>query len=318
MSAGLIAAGLVSAYGAMLNNAYNREAQQRENNITRMREDNAYQRAVRDAKLAGLSPLVASQNGGASAQALTAPQNTQNPIDSLVAGSSTASQISARNSQIDLNNSQSSKLAAETRGQEISNAFAMTEHAQALLKERYEIAHLEVTNERERIYKNNMLRLLDAQIKEMTANASLSNARSVEQVRATAVSKLDANWNANHSLPFGTTHSKSHSGVFGSGLSADELTAPLHNLVDKYNVDDLSNAGLNNGVAIKEKHDKAVQAFERDTKAWQDEHDKLWKQYYEQSKSRGYSDEKARKFADYAMNHNHSLGPKPNAKDYGL
>lgn len=100
--------------------------QEKENEITRQREDNAVQRAAADMQAAGLSKTLAAGNP-ASASALTAPQNNyqhqsalgkavekMNLVNSYLSAKQTEAQIKSVNSE-------AAYKAALTAGQEINN-----------------------------------------------------------------------------------------------------------------------------------------------------------------------------------------------------
>lgn len=107
--------------------------QQRENEITRGREDTAVQRAAADMEAAGLSKTLAAGNP-ASAQALTAPQGqaiqNQFKYDAQIGKMNLASRVAdlyfqSRSDERaqDLNDAQIAKLDAETQSELISNKY---------------------------------------------------------------------------------------------------------------------------------------------------------------------------------------------------
>lgn len=144
---GTVAGSLISAVSAEQINRQNIGYQQKVNKLQMEREDNAYQRAVRDAQRAGLSPLAVAGTGGASAQPLTAPQVSQNPAQR---GLETFNSMRATQSQIDYNNALTSKTQMDTVGQSIANANSQASYDAKLLKLYEEANNIRVNSYRER------------------------------------------------------------------------------------------------------------------------------------------------------------------------
>lgn len=159
-----IAASAISAYSAYATNQQNIAAQQRENAITRSREDSAYQRAVRDARAAGLSPLAVVGTSGASAIGQPAPMATRSPASEGVQAFLNSAAV---RSQIGLNNAQSSKVAEETKGQSITNAFLGADYQARILKLLHESDNIRVTTEREREFLREYRSRLTAELEGM-------------------------------------------------------------------------------------------------------------------------------------------------------
>lgn len=108
--------------------------QQRENDITRMREDNAVQRAALDLQAAGLSKTLAAGNP-ASAAALTAPVNTYqhqspmakaveklNVVSAFLNAASLQGDITKKKAEADL-------IESQTAGQNLNNSVFMKRFA---------------------------------------------------------------------------------------------------------------------------------------------------------------------------------------------
>lgn len=108
--------------------------QQRENEITRMREDNAVQRAALDMQAAGLSKTLAAGNP-ASAAALTAPVNTYqhqspmakaaeklNVVSAFLNAASLQGDITKKKAEADL-------IESQTAGQNLNNSVFMKRFA---------------------------------------------------------------------------------------------------------------------------------------------------------------------------------------------
>lgn len=146
---GEIAAGALNAYSSYMQNKENIDLQREQNKIDRQRQDNAYTRAVADLRNAGLSPLVAAQNGGSDSTPLTAPQNTQNPMGSAIQGFSQALQARSMNA---MNNAQIAKVLEETRGQSLNNAFIVQDMNARLLKLYEEANNIQTTTAREKVF----------------------------------------------------------------------------------------------------------------------------------------------------------------------
>lgn len=166
---GSVATGIGTFFGQNETNRVNQQIasqniafQERENEITRQREDNAVQRAAADMQAAGLSKTLAAGNP-ASAAALNAPQNNyqhQSPIGKAVEKMNLVnSYLSAKQTeaQIKSANSEAAYKDALTAGQEINNQTladknlaeiayrtAQTETSKALMKQ-YE-AYIRLAN----------------------------------------------------------------------------------------------------------------------------------------------------------------------------
>lgn len=172
-------------------NAQNIAFQERENAITREREDNAHVREVLDLQRAGLSPL--ANLSGASSQPLTAPQadaqgflqseaqhalGAQNLVNNVNSSFQSAVNnfLSLQNAQVqtDVGNSQVAFNNARTQEQNIVNSTLAHKNLQEILKLQEQVKGLETNNEIERIRKENYQKFLDAEIANMSASASNS------------------------------------------------------------------------------------------------------------------------------------------------
>lgn len=193
IAGGLAAAGTaVSAISSARQAKKNRESQERENAITRSREDNAYQRAVSDARSAGLSPLSVAGTGGASSQALTAPQmETDIAGRAISSGSQVFQDILNQRSvdgQIAMNNAQIAKLVEETRGQSISNAYSSADYQARILKLLSEVDNINTDTSKQQIFKEQYRERLQQELKNAQ---SLGTQRDISN--ATAQGSLDFN-----------------------------------------------------------------------------------------------------------------------------
>jgi len=132
--------------GALIGGLFGKSAQSSANktNIALNRENRdweermsstAYQRAVGDLKSAGLNPMLAYSQGGASTPGNSAP--TVIPEDALARSAGTAAQMAMQKAQIELVKAQTEKTRAETPGVTAVSAAA-EERQQA---EIYEIRH---------------------------------------------------------------------------------------------------------------------------------------------------------------------------------
>lgn len=172
-------------------NAQNIAFQERENAITREREDNAHVREVLDLQRAGLSPL--ANLSGSSSQALTAPQadatgylqaeaqhalGAQNLVNNVNSSFQNAVNnfLSLQNAQVqtDVGNSQVAFNNARTQEQNIVNSTLAYKNLQEILKLQEQVKGLETNNQIERIRKDNYQKFLDAEIANMSASASNS------------------------------------------------------------------------------------------------------------------------------------------------
>jgi len=172
--------------------------QQRENDITRMREDNAIQRAALDMQAAGLSKTLAAGNP-ASAAALTAPQNNYqhvspmekiaeklNVVQAFLNAASLQGDINKKKAEADL-------IASQTEGQNLNNSvfmqkFATDEAAKianteqtkaqiALVKANTKLAEIEGDYKAEEIQLKIDNMIADLKNKGLTANQIIATTR---------------------------------------------------------------------------------------------------------------------------------------------
>lgn len=179
---GEIGAAAINAASSAYVNQQNINAQRTENAITRSREDNAYQRVVRDLRAAGLSPLVADSQGSALSQPLTAPQMTENPVGNAIGSFSQSLMARSQNA---MNNAQIAKVLEETRGQSLNNSFIVQDMNARLLKLYEEANNIHVNSSRERVFleeykKRLQAELLGANLK--NAGQSISNNAKTQEI----------------------------------------------------------------------------------------------------------------------------------------
>lgn len=201
---GQVASSVVNGATAYAINQENINYQKKVNALQMSREDNAYQRAVKDAQRAGLSPLAVIGSGGASAQPLTAPQLSHNPVsEGLQTFNSMRgldSQIETNRSVSSYNNAMSSKVKAETVGQSISNANLQAEYNSKLLKLLEEASKINTENAREREFLREYRDRLASELK----GQNLSNSAKQQDINIKASSSA---WNDSVGLPADTSHS---------------------------------------------------------------------------------------------------------------
>lgn len=202
---GNIAGSFISAVSAERINQENINYQKKANALQMAREDNAYQRAVRDAQRAGLSPLAVLGTSGAQSQPLTAPQVSQNPAQR---GLETFNALRATQSQIAYNNALTAKTNEDTVGQSIANANSQAQYTGHLLKLYEEVSNIKTTTEREREF----LREYRARLAEELKGLRLANeGKAVSNLTASESKAYNdslglnpqASWSASASTPIG-------------------------------------------------------------------------------------------------------------------
>lgn len=202
---GNIAGSFISAISAERINQENINYQKKVNAMQMTREDNAYQRSVRDAQRAGLSPLAVVGTGGAQSQPLTAPQISQNPAQR---GLETFNALRATQSQIEYNNALTSKTNEDTVGQAISNANSQAKYTGNLLKLYEEVSNINAVTSREREF----LREYRTRLAEELKGLRLANeGKAVANLTASESKKYNdslgvnpqASWSASASTPIG-------------------------------------------------------------------------------------------------------------------
>ena len=202
---GNIAGSFISAVSAERINQENINFQKQANALQMTREDNAYQRAVRDAQRAGLSPLAVLGTGGASSQPLTAPQLSQNPAQS---GLETFNALRATQSQIAYNNALTAKVNEDTVGQSISNANSQAQYNGHLLKLYEEISNIKANTEREREFLREYRQRLTEELKGLrlgnegkaVANLTASDSKAYNDSLGL---NPQTSWSASASTPLG-------------------------------------------------------------------------------------------------------------------
>lgn len=151
------------------------------------REDSAYQRAVRDAQQAGLSPLVVTGTSGASAAPMSAAPAPE--LSNSLAGlpSSLVDAMTVRN-QSSLTTAQIDKLNAETQGQNITNAYSEVSIISKLLKELQDLKNAKLDGSVKQTISDTLSEKITAEIAQMNASAGASTA-SARSSNATALAK---------------------------------------------------------------------------------------------------------------------------------
>lgn len=121
----ILAGSAIGAVGQVATNAENRGLAQRQMNFQEQMSGTAYQRAVLDMKAAGLNPMLAYSQGGATTPGGAMAQ-MQNPVGGLGASVAQAALASAEaakaKSETALNAAQIPRIAAEARAQNASAA----------------------------------------------------------------------------------------------------------------------------------------------------------------------------------------------------
>lgn len=219
-----IAAAGVSALASYAMNERNIKMQQRENDLTRQREDNAYQRAVRDARDAGLSPLAVVPNGGASAQSLTAPQQMENPVSSGISAyekvkalqiqdESSRKQSELIDSQVGLNNAQASVADADFQRKLVENSYVASKELLEVQKAREEVGKLKADKKISEEEASRRAELLDKRIEDLKSNIEKLD----QQIRL-------ANENAEYNRSLGASPSTSWSASETSAIGYGQAT----------------------------------------------------------------------------------------------
>lgn len=274
-------------------NDTNYERQKAENDLTRQREDTAYSRAVQDAMNAGLSPLQANALAASSMQSSvsTAPhveaahsdssgyskaadlmsQAAQTKAQGLIglgAGISDSLNSAVNNymnfqdmqTRLDVGNAQIDSMNAQTKGQEINNAFGWTRNMFEMIRLGKEIDHLDVNNSMDRMKKDIYKEFLDAEINSMNANSSHNNALAM-QIRAKEARDAQAflmrkEYTDKYDLPFDTSFSQNFNGPYNAWGMAQNLTSGFlsskKQLTDSFNekVDKVVNGATELGSQI--------------------------------------------------------------------
>lgn len=288
----LVGAG-VNAYTAASINAANVQAQKRENQIARQREDTAYTRAVIDAKRAGISPLAVSGTSGFSAQSMPAPQVSENPVSR---GLETFNQLRLSDSQLAYNNALSAKTVEETKGQAISNSNAQAQYSAKLIKllEESSKIHTETSREAE------FLREYRHRLQEELKGLRLGNeAQAVD----TLIKDRSRVYNENLSLNPATSWSSSASSPVGYGLAT--ASAAMKN--------------ANNAFQDKQNKENLYQDYVRQYRQMFEGMMNDWKKSYESAKSsfKG-SPDAYHKLQKWLKDNPKPVYKVPSRKDFGI
>jgi len=128
MIGGLFSSG-INAISQNAQNNKNIAFQREQNEITRGREDNAIQRQMADAELAGVNPFALAGSSGASAATMNAPQGQAPQVDidtsGIMAGIAKMGEFKKSQAEIDFINAQTGKTIGETN--QTAKAVAFTD-----------------------------------------------------------------------------------------------------------------------------------------------------------------------------------------------
>lgn len=179
----------------------NIQFQQAENDMTRLREDNAQVRAAQDLQAAGLSKTLAA-GSPASAAALTAPQDTrvyENPMQKAIDKMNlkqTILDLESLKADISYKEEQKKLLAQQTIAQQLSNETFMDKfHMEQTMNTfnielaKSQIASYEANTALTKIIGENKQREIDADIDYKLAQIDLTNAN-VDKVKAEITTEL--------------------------------------------------------------------------------------------------------------------------------
>lgn len=294
---GTIAGSIVSALSAHHINQQNVDFQKNVNDLQVSREDSAYQRAVRDARAAGLSPLAVLGSGGASSQPLTAPQLSQNPAQR---GIETFNALRATQSQIEYNNALTAKTKEDTVGQSISNANSQASYDAKLLKLYEEISNIKVTTEREREFLREYRERLSEELKGLrlgNEGKSISNLTASESKKYNDTLGVNpqASWSASATTPIG------YGMAVGKSLAEQNERSSNNALKDKANKEALYNEYVSD-------YKKMASDMLSD-----------WKNRYESEKARLKGDPQGFiKLKNWIKQNPRPVFKKPDPKDFGL
>lgn len=254
--------GFANAVSAESINSKNIAFQERENAITRQREDTAYERAVSDARKAGLSPLAVVGTGGASSQVLSAPQVSHNPLQS---GLDTFNAMRANQSQIDYNNALTGKTIEEAKGQSINNASANARYMQQLAHLLEQTNNLKVTTSREKVFLEKYRERLLEELKGLTLG---NEGKAVSNL----ISERSRVWNEKVGMNPATSWSASATTPIGQGVVVGKSLAEQKEL------------DSNNAMADKNKVDDLYKEYTKEYQALFNSLMKDWKKSYESAK----------------------------------
>lgn len=209
-----------------------------QNEITRQREDNAHQREVADLQAAGLSPL-ASTSGASAANGLNADLSAEgftraaelqaNGATNLARSFDVSShlnqalgnyvQLQDQQTRQSVGNAQAGLMDSQKNQYDINNSTLFTHNIFELARLGKEIEHMDIENDKDRVWRDNMKDYVHSLISQNFANASAHNAQAA---RTLGQEKRDQSWSkflSDSNLPPNTTMSLNLSGPFGiSGL----------------------------------------------------------------------------------------------------
>lgn len=196
--------------------------QQKENDLTREREDNAYQRSVADMRSAGLSPLGATGASAGSMSVADAPQMDSSFTQGISQAGQAAQQafqndLSLRAQQVQetVGNAQAGLFGSEQESYDINNSTLALENMQKILKLKAEIKSLGVDTKKQETWNKYLDEYIQSSIQGINAQAQNSLSSASKTSSDELLNLLSAQDNVARNMPIGTSHSLSYSGPFG-------------------------------------------------------------------------------------------------------
>lgn len=291
--------------------------QKNENDLTRSREDNAYQRAVKDAMAAGLSPLAVSQGAGAQAMQTTPAAQMQAPANSFAAVQDNSGAVLAESmsnvlsgaisrhldiEQAELLSAQAEKTRAETESITTSNSVLLDklnteieQGKQNLANMQQELAKNKELTRQEKARADQIIDELKAKLEVQveTANqikADVANTQDLIKSREQERSMNDWNIKIANALgaPIGFVPSNAiqFGAITGLNFGRKDLSKPVDNS------------------ARDSAQEEADKAYEEDLATWTSEA-KRWEKYFNE-----------RKISLKELNAWKKKNPRPNRRAY--